>query len=402
MLASDTATDALGRATALYGQKDYSGALAVLDASFDDVARLSARSVPSLQDAFRILIAGGDFTRAAQLVNRGFPYLACNTAFGNNDGIIDKHSQPVSFAGVDQHALSPFLSQGANLGITLRGDGTVHYHVDARSGGGAVDLKRIARIHHVFTSFVDRHPTASGQIVLCIGDVCWLDGPVLCGCSSRQDSILVPDPIYMGTEGYGSLQATYDANFIPFADRKPVFFWRGSTTGHKRSEAAWRELPRARLCAAGQRHDDCDFGLSSFAQFRDQAFKDEIESCGFMKAEVPIKDFIDYRYHVDIDGNSNSWPGLFAKLACGSAVIKVASAGGYRQWFYDRLRPYENYVPVAATLDDLDDALAWMRSHAAEVSRLAAGRMICPDRSTTRPPCTPTSPALRRRWRAPR
>ncbi len=367
----DLGRDVVARAVSLFNDKAYQDALALLDASFDDVARACTRNVPALHDAFRVLIAGGDFARASLLVNRGFPYLACNTAFGNNDGIIDKHTRPVRFASIDAHRLAPFLSQGANLGITLRA-GEVYYHVDAKSRGGALDLKRIARIHHVFTGFVDTFPVLAGEIVLCLGDVCWLDGPVLSGCSSLQGSILVPDPIYMGTEGYRSLCATYRRNFVPFTERKPVFFWRGSTTGHKSSDARWRELPRARLCAAGAPHSDCDFGLSSVAQFRDQAAKEDLLASGLMKPEVPIADFMQYRYHVDIDGNSNSWPGLFAKLACGAAVIKVASAGGYRQWFYDRLRAHETIIPVAADLNDLDDALAWVRGHATEVEALAA------------------------------
>ena len=367
----DVGKDVVARATRLFDQKDYHGALALLDATFDDVARACARNVPALHDAVRVLIAGDDFARASLLVNRAFASLARNTAFGNNDGIIDKHSHPVRFAAVEEHAFAPFLSQGLNLRISLHGTGDVSYHLDAKSRGGEPDLKRIARIHHVFTGFADRFPSAGGQIVLCIGDVCRLHGPVLSGCSSLADSILVPDPIYMGTEGYRSLRATYRQNDVPFAERKPVFFWRGSTTGHKRSDAFWRELPRARLCAAGARQADCDFGLSSVVQFRDQAAKEDIQASGFIKPEVPIADFMHYRYHVDIDGNSNSWPGLFAKLACGGAVIKVASAEGYRQWFYDRLRAYETVVPVAADLSALDDALAWVRAHEAEAGKLA-------------------------------
>ena len=47
---------------------------------------------------------------------------------------------------------------------------------------------------------------------------------------------------------------------------------------------------------------------------------------------------------------SNSWSGLFTKLLTGSTVLKVESPMGFRQWYYDRLKPFEHYVPVRPDL----------------------------------------------------
>jgi hypothetical protein len=47
----------------------------------------------------------------------------------------------------------------------------------------------------------------------------------------------------------------------------------------------------------------------------------------------------------------------------GSPVLKVASPCGYRQWYYDRLRPWTNFVPVSAEMTDLMEKIAWLRRH---------------------------------------
>jgi hypothetical protein len=43
--------------------------------------------------------------------------------------------------------------------------------------------------------------------------------------------------------------------------------------------------------------------------------------------------------------------------------LKVASPFGFRQWYYDDLKPWINYVPVAADLSDLAENAVWLRTH---------------------------------------
>ena len=63
------------------------------------------------------------------------------------------------------------------------------------------------------------------------------------------------------------------------------------------------------------------------------------------------------------EGNTNSWPGLFQKLLTGSPVLKVTSASGHRQWYYDRLKPWVNFVPVASDMSDLIEKVRWLQAH---------------------------------------
>lgn len=70
---------------------------------------------------------------------------------------------------------------------------------------------------------------------------------------------------------------------------------------------------------------------------------------GFVKPEVPKFEFFEYRTLIDVDGWTNAWS-LLDKMIGGTTILKVASAKGYRQWFYDRLMPWENFIPLALAI----------------------------------------------------
>ncbi len=73
--------------------------------------------------------------------------------------------------------------------------------------------------------------------------------------------------------------------------------------------------------------------------------------------------FQEYKFQIDIDGNSNSWPGLLTKLCTGSVVLKVTSPRGFRQWYYDRLIPWYHFVPIKKDLSDLFEIMTWLSQH---------------------------------------
>ncbi len=200
--------------------------------------------------------------------------------------------------------------------------------------------------------------------------------PGLAFSAAGPDHHLIPDPIYLAERGYGHLARTCLARDPPWIERRPIAFWRGSTTGQC-APGDWRRLGRVRLCEiAATRPDLFDVGFSAVVQ---QTPEDcaAIRGTGFLRPAIPEADFILYRYPIDIDGNSNSWPGLFGKLLTGSPVVKVASAAGYRQWYYDRLIPWVNFVPVAADMSDLVEKVEWLMANDAEAQRIgAAGRAL--------------------------
>ena len=217
-----------------------------------------------------------------------------------------------------------------------------------------------------------------GRVVLNLGDVGTVPG--LAFCDSRPDRFLVPDTVFVPTKGYQLARQTFAENNVPWEARRPVAFWRGTTTGMLRTAGDWRSLERIRLCeiaAAAAQRDLMDVGVSDVVQFDQPEVVAAIRNSGLMRDFVPWQEWDRYRYHIDIDGNGNAWSAFFYRLLSGSPVLKVESARGLVQWFYDRLVPWKNYVPVAPDMSDLADKIVWLSRNptgAAAIGR--AGREL--------------------------
>lgn len=178
--------------------------------------------------------------------------------------------------------------------------------------------------------------------------------PGLAFCEHRPDFPLIPDAVFLMTDGYAHLRRLF-SGARPWAERQPVAFWRGALTGARTAAGGMDEMARVRLCRLGQALGErADFGLTDLLE----AGEDERTGLqGLLRDYVPFSDFDHYRLHIDIDGHSNSWPGLMSKLLSGGTVLKVTSPQGYRQWYYDRLIPWVHYVPVRSDLVDLAERI---------------------------------------------
>jgi len=193
--------------------------------------------------------------------------------------------------------------------------------------------------------------------------------PKLSFCSANASDALVMDPDFALTEGYRSFRGA-KVRQKNWRDRVDKIIWRGSTTGQllhptgkDRVQGRWDWLQRLRLChaAANSCHDDfMDIGISAVVQL-DQERAQAVRESGFMRAPINTAEFGNFRYAIDVDGNTNAWSGLFTKLLMGCCVLKVESPFGFRQWYYGKMRPWEHYVPVRADLSDLDAVIEQLR-----------------------------------------
>lgn len=216
-----------------------------------------------------------------------------------------------------------------------------------------VSLKLI-RSYHEWTEFLP------GTATLNVGDGGVVPG--LAFSAATPDFGLLPDPLFYSSKGYAATRGAFRDWPTPWEERLPIAFWRGGSTGN-RTAPSWRTLPRVRLCEIAARHPDLfDAGLTDTWHIHGEE-RTECEQSGLMREIVHISKFPKWRYQIDIDGHTNSWPGLFQKLLTGSPVLKVDSAQGFRQWYYDRLVPWQNYVPVSATMQDLVPKLRWLMAH---------------------------------------
>ncbi len=194
--------------------------------------------------------------------------------------------------------------------------------------------------------------------------------PGLAFCGNAPGHILLPDFAFLQSRGYREARQHFARNQPGWEERSPRVFWRGSSVGQKNHPIL--EMPRARLCLLAQEMgaDWGDIGLAALFHIS-EADADELRRRQLVKDKVSWKELSNYRFHVDIDGHAASFAGLFLKLLSGGLVLKVQSPEGCVQWYYDRLVPGENYVPVRSDLSDLVELVAYYRKHARQAERIA-------------------------------
>jgi hypothetical protein len=233
---------------------------------------------------------------------------------------------------------------------------------------------RVAAIADLMSAYLENGTPVLGACVATIND-----GGIGARCVApsdyRPDVFLVPDSLFILRKGYITERAVFGRQSTRWRDRAPIAFWRGSTAGHKGK--GWKALPRIRLCKLSLAHPDVlDAAITHIVQMSDDE-RTEIETCLPVMPRIPESHFDRYRLHIDVDGNSSSWPGLFIKLLSGSPVLKLASEQGWRQWYYDRLIPWANFVPVESDMFDLIEKARWLLAHDGVAERIgAAGRAL--------------------------
>jgi hypothetical protein len=246
----------------------------------------------------------------------------------------------------------------------------------------AVGLTAFTMLTRLFAGIAARRQDDSAHcIVVNLSDGCEVEGDyrrVSFSCS-RSDSILVPDHHFANSDNYASLRQTVARTALPWTQRRDLVFWRGAGVGRylrapEGTPRPWGSHQRLELCHRAREsahRGRLDVGVVDHAGILDDSGKRMVEAAGFIKPYVAKERFLDFRYQIDIDGWSNSWV-LMERLIMGATVVKVNSAFGYRQWYYDRLVPWVHYVPVRADFADFDETLDWLFTHPDESEQIAA------------------------------
>ncbi|MBW3098087.1 glycosyl transferase family 90 [Pseudohoeflea coraliihabitans] len=192
--------------------------------------------------------------------------------------------------------------------------------------------------------------------------------------TARPDVGLLPDPYFLETDNFAHLRAVADAATHPWRDRRQTLRWRGTDTSAGRCAFGLEHAadptvkPRIRMCTIAATLPDTD---CLFAATEKQHMRSVYRYHGLLGTPIPEADWINDRFAIDIDGHTNTWSNMIARMHLGCCVLKVESQFGYRQWYYDRLKSGIHYVPVRADMADLGEKLAWARAHPAEAEEIA-------------------------------
>ena len=265
-------------------------------------------------------------------------------------------------------------------GVNAGGKWTFHFSKAWMSDAGRGPGASMVVWHWLATLPLFRAYAESGRVpgslLLSLGDEAHSRGVAF--CSNDPDVLLIPDPYFLRSSGYREIWEVFRTTQCSFSSRQRVALWRGSTTGY-RGEGGLLALPRIRLCMKAREVDVSKFldvGLTSFVQLAPEEVQ-RLQSMNLSRPFVSPKRFMEWMFHIDIDGNTCSWPGLFTKLLAGGVVLKVASGQGWRQWYYDRLEAHVNFMPVAHDLSDLVDKVKFLSYSTSHSEHLAeAGRNL--------------------------
>lgn len=184
---------------------------------------------------------------------------------------------------------------------------------------------------------------------------------------------LLPDNCFFRRRGYERLQ-TYVSNHAPDWDQRDgQVIWRGDPNGQGLFSlcADMADNPgvkqRLRLALKAQELPGIDVGFVPRTDKNCAA----LARAGLMADRIPPISWMGRKFAVDIDGFSNAWSNLMERFHMGCCVLKVDSPFGFRQWYYDRLVPFETHVPVRADLSDLGEKLDWIRANDAQCREIA-------------------------------
>eukprot|EP00475_Leptophrys_vorax_P007244 TRINITY_DN14590_c0_g1_i1.p1 TRINITY_DN14590_c0_g1~~TRINITY_DN14590_c0_g1_i1.p1 ORF type:complete len:362 (+),score=63.45 TRINITY_DN14590_c0_g1_i1:367-1452(+) len=147
-------------------------------------------------------------------------------------------------------------------------------------------------------------------------------------------------------------------------------FWRGTTSGTTISRSVrWRDTHRFKLIEESRKgqHPLWDVGMVGF----NGQYSADVASAAriYLGAKrVPFGEHFNYKYLLDIDGNSFSR--RFLPFIRSTSLIFRATA--FDVFLDDFVRPYEHYIPVSLDFQDIDEKLEYFEKNQDVAKRIAA------------------------------
>ena len=173
-------------------------------------------------------------------------------------------------------------------------------------------------------------------------------------CSNVNDhtTVLIPDAHFIREKAYQEKKDEIDQNRKPYHERKSFCTWRGDL-----NNGSIQNFMDPKGKTLNPRH--------TFQKLYEEKRLPKVE---FENKTTPIKDQIQYKMILDIDGWSATWSAMVWKMYSGSVLLKVNSK--WKQWFHHRLEPWVHYVPVANDFSDLNDKIEWCLHNETECIRI--------------------------------
>jgi len=169
---------------------------------------------------------------------------------------------------------------------------------------------------------------------------------------------------------------------IKWEDKKPIAFFRGTSTGCGNDIYANQRMKLAYLDSKWQDSDPnkqiLDAKIVRWAyrlkkspheSHFDRINVDKLEKKGLkLGNKVPIDELYKYKYVINVDGNVGAYRlGFLFSL---NAVVLIID-GKYKLWFQDKIVENKHYIKVKADLSDLKEKIYWCIRHDDECKKIA-------------------------------
>ncbi len=189
---------------------------------------------------------------------------------------------------------------------------------------------------------------------------------------SSWNFIFIPDCHFANSRGFQQIISDIRRNEVPFDQKKPSIFWRGTTTGSSKECRMRQEnrtqgdtdpcesLLRTALVRKSLPFEHVDAKLSKASQccvgYEDRLAKDKLLSPRVSQVHWP-----EHRGIFDVDGNANAF-GMFWRLASGSTVFRVMDDDPWNNYYLNLTKPWVHYIPVKSDLSDFKNVTAIVAS----------------------------------------
>ncbi|KAJ3354925.1 F-actin-capping protein subunit alpha [Entophlyctis luteolus] len=175
------------------------------------------------------------------------------------------------------------------------------------------------------------------------------------------------------------------ADSVAWTQKRPVLFWRGSTTGGLLAEhTAWKTFHRTRLLDWHAEHAtegtestvEFDIGIHAVTNAPELEFIERFVKIYPYKPFVPFGQIVKFKYLLVVDGNT--WPGRLQWFLATNSVVLLA--GIFKDYFMWRLEPWVHYIPVKLDFSDLEERLVWLKQNDEAAKQIAqnAQRLVKP------------------------
>lgn len=176
--------------------------------------------------------------------------------------------------------------------------------------------------------------------------------------------ILIPDWTAMDGHFNEKTECQKGALNYPWESKLEKIFWRGGSSGIL--TAIWQDSPRPQLIFLSYRYPEY---LDAKFVWTFDSMKEIISGMGMLSNSVPICEHLKYKYLIDVDGWSCTWPRLYWILLSNSVLLKHDSDN--IQWFYSVLEPNKHYIPIARDFSDLFQKFKWAQEHDAKCKEIS-------------------------------